>query len=275
MWCASTHNKRLTIQYTSVPPRQPLMADHLDAVRQNLRSISQPTQNNSFTLKPMRFRPILLLIAALGFSGCGNDLSGITGKGSGPARDSSQGSSDSSKPLTPAPTNPAKPDPIAPAPISPPAGTISKPAGLSFEAQTALDLVNAARSKPQNCGGTTFPAVPALTWNSKLEAAARFQNQDMIAKQYFDHVSPDGSTPASRVRAQGYDYAWLGENIAVGSLGSSVTTVAGAIKGWLASPGHCKNIMNPNFIEMGLASASGPWEQFDAVYWTQEFGQPR
>jgi uncharacterized protein YkwD len=236
-----------------------------------MHRISQPIQADSFTLKAMRFMSVLILLTALSLTSCGGDLSGINGKSSGPVPDSSQNGPGSSKPVSPAPTAPAPTAPVAP--VTPP--TTPKPPNLSVEAQTALDLVNAARSQARNCGDTGFPAVAPLTWNTKLESAARFLNQDMITKQYFDHVGPDGSTPATRVTGQGYNYSWIGENIAVGSIGSSVTTVAGAIKGWLSSPGHCKNIMNPNFTEMGLASANGPWGEFDAVYWTQEFGQPR
>jgi uncharacterized protein YkwD len=175
-------------------------------------------------------------------------------------------------PVTPAPIVPV---PVNPAPISPPPTTNQVQPNLNAEAQTALELVNAARSTAQNCGGTIYPAVGPLTWNPKLEAAARVLNQDMILKQYFAHVSPENSTPVTRVTAQGYDYAAIGENIAVGSLGSNLASLSGAIRGWIESPGHCKNMMNPNFTEMGLASASGPWGKYDAVYWTQELGRPR
>jgi uncharacterized protein YkwD len=216
----------------------------------------------------MKFNSLLPLIAAVYLSGCGSELSGL---GSNPPTktvlDQPQGGSGSSKPVSPAPQNPS--------PVSPPPPAVTNPPSLSLEAKTALDLVNAARAQARNCGDAAFPGVSPLTWNNKLEAAARVLNQDMISNQFFDHVSPNGSTPATRVLAQGYDFARVGENIAVGSLGSSVTTVAGAIKGWLASPGHCKNIMNGNFTEMGLASANGQWGQYDAVYWTQNFGKPR
>jgi uncharacterized protein YkwD len=147
---------------------------------------------------------------------------------------------------------------------------------LSTEAQKALQLVNEARSKPRDCGdGVVRPAVSAVTWNSKLELAAKAFNQEMIAKQFFDHIGPDGSTPATRLTAQGYVWSTIGENIALGSLGSSLDTVSGAMQGWLGSLGHCRNIMNANYTEMGLVGTAGNWNGFDAMYWTQEFGRPR
>jgi uncharacterized protein YkwD len=255
----------------------------------------------------MKSIPIALLIAALLLTGCGSDPSVLNGK-SGSSSDSANGTtgSDSSGATTPTPTTPAKPAkpaPVTPAPVVPqptpvptPAPVIPAPTptptpvpnpaptpapGLNTEAQKALQLVNEARSKPRDCGdGVLRPAAPAVTWNSKLEAAAKAFNQDMIAKQFFDHVGPDGSTPGTRVTAQGYTWSNIGENIAVGSIGSSLDSVAGAVQGWLKSTGHCKNIMNANFTEMGLAGKAGAWladngETYDAMYWTQEFGRPR
>jgi uncharacterized protein YkwD len=250
----------------------------------------------------MRYFPVAFLTAALLLTGCGSDLSFLNGK-SGSSSDSAQGNpgSDSSvvtppAPTTPAPTNPAPetPTPITPAPIipapvppSPPPVITPTPTptptpiptpmpGLSSEAQKALQLVNEARSKPRDCGdGILRPAVPALTWNSKLELAAKAFNQEMIAKQFFDHVGPDGSTPGTRITAQGYSWSTIGENIAVGSLGSSMDTVSGAVQGWLKSTGHCRNIMNASFTEMGLVGTLGAWNGFNATYWTQEFAKPR
>jgi uncharacterized protein YkwD len=263
-----------------------------------MRKTSQQSQKTSFKLESMRFFPIALITVVLLFSGCGVDLSGLTGKNTETSTGSSSGSSGTgsstgsgtgsstgsgtgsstgsgSGSSNTAPANPGTPAtgtqrPVVPTPEAP------KPTPtLSAEAQTALQLVNAARAQARNCGSVSYPAAPALTWNSKLEAAARAFNQDMISKQFFDHIGPDGSTPATRVTAQGYSWSTIGENIALGSLGSSLDTVSGAVQGWLASPGHCRNIMNTNFTEMGLVGTAGDWNGYDALYWTQEFGRPR
>ncbi|HCJ28080.1 MAG TPA: hypothetical protein DHV63_01935, partial [Pseudomonas sp.] len=60
-----------------------------------------------------------------------------------------------------------------------------------------------------------------------------------------------------------------GENIAAGQ-GSAEQ----AVSSWLASPGHCQNIMNPGFTEMGAAYATNP-RSAATIYWTQVFGTPR
>jgi uncharacterized protein YkwD len=259
----------------------------------------------------VRLLPPVLLIAALLLSGCGVGVSNLNSKGvaesSSPIQDAVGGDSKPApdvtppKPVTPPPVIPVAPDPIEPPAVIPP-GPVTPPIKppiipappvtpptpsplppqdppatptLNTEARIALEMINNARSTPQTCGGTVYAAVPPVKWNALLAAAADTHNRDMIARQYFEHNSPDGSNPGSRILAAGYDYAWYGENIAVGSTGSGLDTLAGAVAGWLSSAGHCKNIMNPNFTEMGLASASGKWTRFDAVYWTQEFGQPR
>ena len=225
----------------------------------------------------MRFLSIAVLSVILVLTGCASDGSVLTGKGSGPASDSSQGSSGAGAgnpaPVVPKPVVPVTPAPVNPAPVTP--SPVPPAPTLSSEAQNALRLVNAARAQSRQCGATTYPAVPALTWNAKLESAAKAFNQEMIAKQFFDHIGPDGSTPATRLTAQGYSWSTIGENIALGSLGSSLDTVSGAMQGWLNSPGHCHNIMNANFTEMGLVGTAGNWNGLDAMYWTQEFGRPR
>ena len=239
----------------------------------------------------MRNFQVAFLIAALLLTGCGADLS-VPTKGSGTPSETSQGgagSGSSTSPVVPAPVTPnpvpvptPAPNPVpnptpnpVPVPIPVPIPVPPPTPGLSIEAQKTLQLVNTARAQSRQCGATTYPAVPALTWNTKLESAAKAFNQEMIAKQFFDHIGPDGSTPATRLTAQGYSWSTIGENIALGSLGSSLDTVSGAIQGWLASAGHCRNIMNANFTEMGLVGTAGNWNGFDAMYWTQEFGKPR
>ena len=238
---------------------------------------SQQSQDDSFKLESMRNFQVAFLTTALLLTGCGSDLS-VPTKGSGSG--SSGGSSTS--PAIPAPVTPNPvPNPVpnpAPNPVPNPAPNPAPP--LSTDAQKALQLVNTARAQSRQCGTTTYPAVPALTWNTKLESAAKAFNQEMIAKQFFDHIGPDGSTPGTRLTAQGYSWSTIGENIALGSLGSSLDTVSGAMQGWLASAGHCRNIMNANFTEMGLVGTAGAWradngETYDAMYWTQEFGRPQ
>lgn len=138
----------------------------------------------------------------------------------------------------------------------------AKKASLSPEAKAMLTLVNKARSQGRSCGDEGyFPAAPPLKWNAKLARAAAAHGEDMVKRNYFGHTSPSGSTPGDRISATGYTWSWEGENIAFG-----YSTLQSVMAGWLASPGHCANIMRPQFTEMGAARVG--------VDWTQDFGTP-
>lgn len=76
------------------------------------------------------------------------------------------------------------------------------------------------------------------------------------------HTGSDGSSPVQRIDREGYSWSALGENVAFG-----YRNVASVMAGWLASPGHCSNIMNPNFTQLGAAEVD--------YYWTQVFARPR
>jgi uncharacterized protein YkwD len=132
-----------------------------------------------------------------------------------------------------------------------------------------LALVNEARAVPRNCGVQAFGAAPALAWNETLAAAALGHSRDMATKRYFNHREPDGSDPAGRATRAGYRWRQVSENIASGQ-----RTVAEAVAGWLDSPGHCANIMNPAVTEMGAAFAFDPASENRTLYWTQMFGRP-
>lgn len=147
--------------------------------------------------------------------------------------------------------------------------------GVSREGNTwqvgknILQRVNEARSKPRTCGSRSFKAAPALTWDAKLGDAALAHSRDMAAQNYFSHRAPDGSQVSDRASRAGYSWQRIGENIAAGQ-GSEEQVMAG----WLASPGHCSNIMNPDFTEMGAAYAIDK-SSAAGSYWTQVFGTPR
>ena len=90
----------------------------------------------------------------------------------------------------------------------------------------------------------------------------------MVSHDYFAHEGHDGSTPAQRVAATGYRYRLVGENLASGP-----QSAAQAVAGWLASPGHCENIMDARFSESGVAYAANS-SGAPRVYWVQEFAAP-
>jgi uncharacterized protein YkwD len=92
---------------------------------------------------------------------------------------------------------------------------------------------------------------------------------DMADNNYFEHKDLRGNTPSDRVRATGYQETLVGENIAYGP--KSVDEV---VQGWLDSPGHCENIMDPRFAEMGLGYATSH-DSKRALYWVQVLAAPR
>jgi uncharacterized protein YkwD len=104
--------------------------------------------------------------------------------------------------------------------------------------------------------------------NGVLERAAAQYAQDMAAYGYMDHTGRDGSSPEERITRSGYRWRETGENLA-----SGIMTPEDAVAGWLKSPEHCANVMDPAFRHMGVAYAVNP--RLEAgVYWAQEFGTP-
>lgn len=133
-------------------------------------------------------------------------------------------------------------------------------------ATRVLLLVNEARSEPRRCGSRSFTRVPPLKLSTILSRAALAHAKDMSANKLFEHRGSDGSTPAERATRAGYKWMAVGENIAEGAASAEVV-----VRGWLNSPGHCVNIMSPQFEEMGLAYFTD-FAHKGNIYWAQAFG---
>jgi uncharacterized protein YkwD len=162
------------------------------------------------------------------------------------------------------PTKPTlQPSSVGVTRLPPPAST-----ALGSAATRALQLVNDVRARGTHCGDELFGPVPPVTLSGTLANVALGHASDMAEKNYFEHVDPAGQSPADRVRAVGYSEKLVGENIAFGP--KSVDEV---VQGWLDSPGHCENIMDPRFAEMGLGLAPGRAKH--GLYWVQVLAEPR
>ncbi|NES10346.1 CAP domain-containing protein [Pseudomonas laurentiana] len=136
------------------------------------------------------------------------------------------------------------------------------------EGQKLLEQVNSARGQARQCGTQPFSATTPLAWNVTLATAAEGHTRSMANHNFFDHKDREGRTPGDRAELAGYSGQLIGENIAAGQ-----DTVRKVVDGWLASPGHCANLMNPRFRELGAAYAVDP--KSDAgIYWTAMFGTP-
>jgi uncharacterized protein YkwD len=131
-----------------------------------------------------------------------------------------------------------------------------------------IELVNAARSKGGKCGSVRYPAVPALSEAPELTEAAARHARDMARRNYFDHRGRDGSQPKDRVLRAGYVPRLTGENIAFGP-----ESAEEVVAGWLGSPGHCANIMDARFQQIGVGIGLGRGRS--RIYWVQTFGAPR
>lgn len=111
-----------------------------------------------------------------------------------------------------------------------------------------------------------------LTYNKLLATAAQAKTDDMFSKQYFEHDSPAGVTPAQLVSSVGYNYKVTGENLALGDFLSEKDLV----DAWMNSPGHRANILNKDYTEIGVATGLNNFQDRN-ITWiaVQEFGEPQ
>jgi uncharacterized protein YkwD len=146
--------------------------------------------------------------------------------------------------------------------------TAPRPSRSPTQATRVLQLVNQVRAAGTRCGEKSFgPAMP-LQLSATLDEVAAAHASDMARHDYFEHVDLEGHNPADRLRATGYRERLVGENIAYGP-----TSADEVVAGWLHSPGHCENIMDPRFVEMGLALAPGQGAR-RGLFWDQELAAP-
>ena len=103
--------------------------------------------------------------------------------------------------------------------------------------------------------------LPPVAQEGRLEAAAQGHSDDMAARGFFDHETPEGRTPADRADAAGYPYQSLYENIAIGQL-----TPRQVMLGWMRSVGHCTGILAPDVADLGVGVSRGGRQ---GPLWTQ------
>lgn len=139
----------------------------------------------------------------------------------------------------------------------------------NFQAEM-LQRINAYRAKGASCGSYgSFGPTTALAWNDVLQGVAARHSKDMASKNFFSHTGSDGSSPGTRITQAGYSWSTWGENIAAG-----YGTVQAVVDGWMASPGHCANLMRPAFKHVGVACVSNSASTYKK-YWTMDLAAPR
>lgn len=188
------------------------------------------------------------LLAACG--GGGTDTPEPAAAGPSPSPSTSPGPS-------PSPTPTPSPTPV-------PAEATCNLAGFQAE---LLQRVNTLRAAGASCGARgAFAPAGALQWNAALTTASLAHSRDMATNDFFSHTGSSGSSAGQRIGAAGYAWRTYGENIAAG-----YGTVQAVIDGWMSSDGHCANIMNAGFRDIGVACVPGGTSRYPS-YWTMDLG---
>ncbi len=166
------------------------------------------------------------------------------------------------------------------------------------EEQVHLELINRARANPtaeakiyglssvtegvdsKDLSKMSTSAMQPLTFNSRLNKAARLHSQDMATNEYFEHISLNGDNPFKRIKAQSYSYKRAGENIAYRSSTGKLDKAETSIKmhgdlfidARVAGRGHRVTILTPDYKEIGIGMASGVRKQvYNTYYITDDF----
>ncbi len=117
-----------------------------------------------------------------------------------------------------------------------------------------INRINLLRQQGCNCGAEYMNPVPVLSINNQLQTAAIMHAKDMAAQNYFDHLAPDGGTPAERAINAGYKGEFRSENLAKG-----YREVDQVINAWKNSVSHCKAMMDAKSKEAGAGTAQNYW----------------
>ncbi len=133
---------------------------------------------------------------------------------------------------------------------------------IGLDSSEVIRLINVER---------TLNNLQPLEKNELLSHAAKEKAKDLLKQQYFAHESPEGVAVGDLVDIAGYDYIFTGENLAKGDFRDETEIV----EGWMNSPGHRKNILEPTFTESGMAIKSGIFEGRPVWIGVQIFATPK
>ncbi|WP_331730689.1 sigma-70 family RNA polymerase sigma factor (plasmid) [Kitasatospora sp. NBC_00070] len=150
---------------------------------------------------------------------------------------------------------PPAPSPPAPAPASTNPAS-SAPPVKSLE-QQLIDLINAERAR-HGCA--------ALTIDRRIHTAAQKHSEDMAARHYFDHASPENNRADSRLTAEGYPWSRWAEN-----LDHQTNSPATVFNDWASDAPHLNNMTDCRLTAAGVGTAPAP----DGMLWTLDLAAPR
>lgn len=147
------------------------------------------------------------------------------------------------------------------APLPSPTAALAAASALPDAVQRIVELTNQNRAEA---------GCPPVSLDPRLTQAAEQHSRRMAQDDFFAHVGPDGSSPADRVLAAGYDFVLVGENIAAG-----YASPEAVVESWMESEEHRENILNCEFEEIGVGHVyveQDPGQEEWHHYWTQVLG---
>ena len=137
-----------------------------------------------------------------------------------------------------------------------------RPSILGYASNISIqEVVNLTNQKRSEAG------LSALSLNQTLSGAAYTKGRDMIDKDYWAHVAPDGTQPWKFFSQFGYKYRYAGENLA-----RDFSNANDAVNAWMNSPTHKDNILNPKYKEIGIGITEGDLAGSDTTIIVQFFG---
>lgn len=137
-----------------------------------------------------------------------------------------------------------------------------KPDVLGYAANISPDEVVRLTNERRVAAGLS-----PVVLNPTLSTAAQAKANDMIARDYWAHVAPDGTEPWKFFKDVGYRYKYAGENLA-----RDFSNPGSTVEAWMASPSHRENMLSPKYREIGVAVAEGDMNGVDTTVVVQLFG---
>ena len=156
--------------------------------------------------------------------------------------------------------------------LNPGAPDLSSEDGLLDELQItrAVAAINQARAREQVCGNQRMAATTPIRWDARTMQAARTQALYLQRVNQFGHTGENGSHVGDRLKATGFVWQKVGENLAAG-----FNSVEEVVISWLASPSHCRVLMTPEFNVAGVSYVAGEEDNTYANYWALVMAMPQ
>jgi uncharacterized protein YkwD len=130
-----------------------------------------------------------------------------------------------------------------------------------------LEHINEARAEGRMCGNQYYETAKPVVWNKKLAEVSLIHSLDMAENGFLSHTGSNGDELYERLLRVQYECIAYAENI-----GHGYKDFEEAVRSWLKRKRHCKNIMNPEFKEIGAAQAKSASYR---TYWTLVFCNPK